>query len=654
MERYDYVRAESTTDRRIVVSVPWTHSKDELRVLCVLVDKDAYSWAVVDAGRLTAVAESENRYTLECPFEDSEPSKTWRAFVWRQTDGNADVDFDGSRVPVEAIILKLDELSRKTEESAKEARRSLRTPEGESDGFFPTKDIRAGEIAGFDDEGRPAVGKNVRGVSVVIEAAETAKSAASSAEESASRAEASANAVEGVEDAVADYTNRAESAASRASNYALNASIASSEAKNSAENAREDAENTKVLYDGVNASASAILEAIRNAEESGGITIETPEATSLVSGKSKLGTDDVISTGAPVGKNSSGQMFVGAATSDDSGVVSVGDVGLEVSQGGVLNAKVATPDSYGVSKISSSSLIVTDSDDYTQRGVEIGKDSDGKIFGVTATLSRFGGVRLGSRFQPTNSVPYVVGIGASNNAGMLGQIAFNLNPVQSDGSAGALIYEVVNTNPYTYAMKVKEASASQMGLVYIEGGGVIAVSKEYVDRKIEESSTDSSYIVRKIAEIEKKIESVSGVSLLDYVNESGDVIDSAEITGESQEISINVNLYFAPFLEEKFSVSVEGYDSTANNRAFLTLPDENPLNEIKENGRVRFLAEEFVSESSRKCKVVIQYGYSRHELVVTQYGTNYARIALTEGSVESESGGMISNADSQPMIGIEV
>lgn len=653
MERYDYVCAETTTDRRMVFTVPWPHSKDELHVLCALVDKGAYSWAVVDSGTLVSVAESENRYILECPFEDTESPRTWRAFAWRQTDGNSDVEFDGSRVPVEAILSKLEELSRKSEENAKESSRALRTPEGESDGFFPTKDVRAGEIAGFDDDGRPAVGKNVRGVGVVIESAEAAKSAAESAEDSAIRAEAAANSVEGVEDSVADYTNRAESAASRAQNYATSASRDAADSKSSADSARIDAENTKIIYDGVSASADAILEAIRNAEESGGITIETPEATSLVSGKSKLGTDEVISSGAPVGKNSDGQLSVKTATYDDAGVISVGGTGLEISSEGILNSKISTTESEGVSKISSSSVIVTDSDDYSRRGAEIGKDALGRLFCVTATLGRFGGVRLGSRFQPTNSVPYVVGIGASNNAGMVGQIAFNLNPVQSDGSAGALIYEVVNTNPYTYAMKVKEASASQMGLVYIEGGGTIAVSKEYVDQKIAGSATDTSYIVRKISEIERKIDSVSGVSLLDYVDDSGETINSLEVTGESQEISIGVNLYFAPFLEDKFSVSVEDYDSQ-NYIRFLTLSDERPLGAIMENGRVRFAVDEFVSDSSRKCKVVIRYGYSTHELTVTQYGTDYARIALTKGSVESESGGVVNNADSQTIAGIEV
>ena len=58
--------------------------------------------------------------------------------------------------------------------------------------------------------------------------------------------------------------------------------------------------------------------------------LNLPEASTIVSGVSKLGTDLTVSDGAAVGKNASGQLFVGQGSANTPGVYKLG-TGVEVS-----------------------------------------------------------------------------------------------------------------------------------------------------------------------------------------------------------------------------------------------------------------------------------------------------------------------------------
>lgn len=164
-------------------------------------------------------------------------------------------------------------------------------------------------------------------------------------------------------------------------------------------------------------------------------------ATSEEYGLVRLGTDDALdaSTSARVGVNSAGQVLVPKM-----------DTGT-----------------FGTAKLSSSLVINNAGTDRSLWGGLIAADADGKIYAAAATIDRRGTVMLGSDFQPTNSMPYVVGIGASSNAGVYGQLAFNLATTQSDGSPGCLTYTIVDSSATNrqYQLGVAEGSYSQMGIV---------------------------------------------------------------------------------------------------------------------------------------------------------------------------------------------
>lgn len=107
-------------------------------------------------------------------------------------------------------------------------------------------------------------------------------------------------------------------------------------------------------------------------------------ATATVDGVVKLGSEQIVEAGAPVGVNESGQMQVPIATAARPGAILL-------SENEVISA-----------------------------GAPIGYDSSGRlvasaadITGRKATLTQFGVIKLGSEWREGLSIPYLVGIGAT-------------------------------------------------------------------------------------------------------------------------------------------------------------------------------------------------------------------------------------------------
>lgn len=215
MSVYNYVVAKNTSGEDITVSVEFEHTKRELRCLAVMHDEDAYQWAIINAGKLVLL--SEGQYSVPYPF--SVKLKPWSVYIWRSTTEDEDVLYDGTRVPVEAIVAKLAELSRKVDENKREVGRALRTPEGASDSFVPPEDVRAGKILGFDDDGKPAVGSNVPQVGELFEVQNTCENLAEEARASASAAASSATEAKGLAEKAAASAADADESADNAKLY---------------------------------------------------------------------------------------------------------------------------------------------------------------------------------------------------------------------------------------------------------------------------------------------------------------------------------------------------------------------------------------------------------------------------------------------------
>ena len=241
-------------------------------------------------------------------------------------------------------------------------------------------------------------------------------------------------------------------------------------------------------------------------------------ATETQYGLVRLGTNEVQTTsGGPVGVTESGKAFVAKATLTRYGTIctsaggavfptgyagtSIYDMGGEVGMftNGRVYARAASIHRFGTVCLSADNYVYPtdwapegEVPNYDRMGGEIGFNVNGRIYARSASLNRFGTVKLGSQFQPTNAQPYVVGIGASSNDGMRGQLAFNLARIQpgtesivypdgSTGLAGSLKYSrVPNVSGIQYQLYVETASASQLGVVRMLGS-----LSGYTDEEVE-------------------------------------------------------------------------------------------------------------------------------------------------------------------------
>lgn len=241
-------------------------------------------------------------------------------------------------------------------------------------------------------------------------------------------------------------------------------------------------------------------------------------ATETQYGLVRLGTNEVQTTsGGPVGVTESGKAFVAKATLTRYGTIctsaggavfptgyantSIYDMGGEVGMftNGRVYARAASIHRFGTVCLSADNYVYPtdwapegEELNYDRMGGEIGFNVNGRIYARSASLERLGTVKLGSRYQPTNQQPYFVGIGASSNDGMRGQLAFNLAQIQpgtestvypdgSTGLAGSLKYSrVPNASGIQYQLYVETASASQLGVVRMLGS-----MSGYTDEEIE-------------------------------------------------------------------------------------------------------------------------------------------------------------------------
>ena len=157
MVGYNLLNAYGPEGQALFLEVPWEHEENELRILAATDVEDKFKLRLLGTDSYSRVG---NVITVPYPFEEA--GLPWRLFIWRVTDVNETVTFDGSRIPVEAIVAKLKELSEKVEEAQLLYRRAVKAPE-DMDGrmILPTVESRKGKLVGFDDSGIPAVGENV-------------------------------------------------------------------------------------------------------------------------------------------------------------------------------------------------------------------------------------------------------------------------------------------------------------------------------------------------------------------------------------------------------------------------------------------------------------------------------------------------------------
>lgn len=150
-------------------------------------------------------------------------------------------------------------------------------------------------------------------------------------------------------------------------------------------------------------------------------------STSEIYGLVKLATDSVVSGGAPVGVNETGQMAVPLADTTAPGSVRLSSTEAPERTAAMQNIGVRADGSiavldgnysrYGAVRPSSGEMETETADMQN-----IAKTNTGRLVTRRATRTRFGSVKLGSDFSTLNPIPYQHGISSTAN----GELANNL------------------------------------------------------------------------------------------------------------------------------------------------------------------------------------------------------------------------------------
>ncbi len=154
MVGYNLLNAYGPKGEALFIEVPWAHEENELRILAAVDVEEKFKLRLLGTDSYTRVGD-----VIAVPYPFDEPGIPWRLFIWRVTEVNEKVTFDGVRIPVEGIVAKLNELSEKVEEAQLLYRRAVKAPE-DMDGhmILPTEKVRAGKVLGFDESGLPLSG----------------------------------------------------------------------------------------------------------------------------------------------------------------------------------------------------------------------------------------------------------------------------------------------------------------------------------------------------------------------------------------------------------------------------------------------------------------------------------------------------------------
>jgi len=241
----------------ITATVEWFRDTSELVFLWVFPDGTGVEQDYATALEAANVSVSDTSITVNKLVGASEDFAQC-VYIYRKSLATIEAEAKTSgRVPVEAIVQELEEHYRRLDDAAVETSKAIKVPEWDGDTYLPSKDVRAGHVVGFDADGKPAIGRNVKDVDELFKVKEDAQASADAAEASA---KASA---ESAEEAKQAATTAAEEAAEKATTevkdelkgYVADGKASAEEAKASAEEAK--ASEKKALSYAASASSYA-------------------------------------------------------------------------------------------------------------------------------------------------------------------------------------------------------------------------------------------------------------------------------------------------------------------------------------------------------------------------------------------------------------
>lgn len=155
-------------------------------------------------------------------------------------------------------------------------------------------------------------------------------------------------------------------------------------------------------------------------------------ASADVYGLVKLGTDRVVSVGAPVGRNASGQAYVPTAEASVAGTVRVSNAfdpdtevrneggSMHMSADGVILADKATPKRFGAVRLSFNRQVGLTTDPNTGDDTDwgntncLGVQADGKTSVQVAEAFQWGVSRVGTSVRQSNGMPWILPVGMAD------------------------------------------------------------------------------------------------------------------------------------------------------------------------------------------------------------------------------------------------
>lgn len=160
-EKYSPYKGIFNGSATIEATLEWFNSTAELIFLWIFPDGTSDEKTMSSATRAGLVTASGNTLTISSLKNGTEDSEC--VFVYRSGTLKTQAKRQSSTaIPLTQILDELEEVRRCAEDAKTEASKSLRIPEWTGhETHTPTKDIRAGQVLGFDDEGNPATGENV-------------------------------------------------------------------------------------------------------------------------------------------------------------------------------------------------------------------------------------------------------------------------------------------------------------------------------------------------------------------------------------------------------------------------------------------------------------------------------------------------------------
>jgi len=256
----------------ITATVNWFRDTSELVFLWVFPDGTGVEQDYASALEAASVVVDGTSITVnKLTSESGDFSQC--VYIYRKSLPTVEAkEITSGSVPVAEIVQELEEHYRRLDDAAVEASKAIKVPEWDGDTYLPSKDIRAGRVVGFDADGKPAIGRNVKEVDELFKVKEDAQASAESAEEAKQAAttaaeEAAEKASAEVKDELKGYVADGKSYAEKAAESASASAGSATEAGGSATKAEASAESAAGSATKAEASAESAAGSATKAEE---------------------------------------------------------------------------------------------------------------------------------------------------------------------------------------------------------------------------------------------------------------------------------------------------------------------------------------------------------------------------------------------------